>query len=528
MASFQQFIEYHRLKGLQADDLLRIPEWTTANRPTGGDLTAALIGINDDITSYPILEWYDGTTWRQAGATVTETDPVFTASFVSNITSLGAGLNLSGGVLSSLITQYTDAMARAALSLTTSGTGAATYDSSTGVLNIPVASGYTLPTASDTVLGGIKVGSGLSISGSGVLSVNGSLRATLSGSTWDFTTGNILEITLTADLTLSITNLNDLDVGVLIVHQDEVGGWTLTVDGTLPNNWEILDGAGDMTTATFIYNTDTLNWSMVAQYTAPPVPLDSVVTAAVAAATTKYGVAPTTAEQYALNDFILSLKSGVNTWAQVHYLYAFGGFGLINIANPVDSDAAYRAVAPNGMTIDANGRLVVNGTNQYLDSKFNQSINGVTASESFAWYNSINTDSGYDAGTYISGTGILLISRASGSTYCRIEQASDVAVSTSTTSSIGTWIYNLVDTGGGNGTRRVYKNGTQLGSDINTTVAAAVNQTEFWGCFSSATTPSTFKNAGYGIIWRGKQLSTSQVTQLNSAIGTYIAATSRT
>jgi hypothetical protein len=54
----------------------------------------------------------------------------------------GISYNSSTGVVSSTITQYTDALARTAVSLTTSGSsGAATYNSSTGVLNIPT---YTL------------------------------------------------------------------------------------------------------------------------------------------------------------------------------------------------------------------------------------------------------------------------------------------------------------------------------------------------------------------------------------------------
>jgi len=54
--------------------------------------------------------------------------------------SAGTGISYSTttGVISSTITQYTDALARNAISLTTSGTsGAATYSPSTGVLNVP-------------------------------------------------------------------------------------------------------------------------------------------------------------------------------------------------------------------------------------------------------------------------------------------------------------------------------------------------------------------------------------------------------
>jgi hypothetical protein len=63
------------------------------------------------------------------------------SSFIT-LTSLSANTGVSynnlTGVITSTITQYTDALARAAISLTTTGTsGAATYNSTTGVLNIP-------------------------------------------------------------------------------------------------------------------------------------------------------------------------------------------------------------------------------------------------------------------------------------------------------------------------------------------------------------------------------------------------------
>lgn len=57
---------------------------------------------------------------------------------------------------------------QAPIALTTIGSGAASFSGST--LNIPTPSSYSLPTANGATLGGIKVGSNLSIDGSGVLS----------------------------------------------------------------------------------------------------------------------------------------------------------------------------------------------------------------------------------------------------------------------------------------------------------------------------------------------------------------------
>ncbi len=64
---------------------------------------------------------------------------------------------------------YTDARVRAAIS----GTSPIVVNSSTGAISCPTCqvSAYTLPAATGSVLGGLKIGSGLAIDGSGVVSV---------------------------------------------------------------------------------------------------------------------------------------------------------------------------------------------------------------------------------------------------------------------------------------------------------------------------------------------------------------------
>jgi hypothetical protein len=75
---------------------------------------------------------------------------------------------------------YGTASTSSNITLTTTGTGSATLSGTT--LNIPTPSTYSLPTASGSTLGGIKVGSNLSMDGSGVLSANinaGSISGTV-------------------------------------------------------------------------------------------------------------------------------------------------------------------------------------------------------------------------------------------------------------------------------------------------------------------------------------------------------------
>ena len=89
---------------------------------------------------------YDSATflWKNVAGTTTNiaegTNLYYTDARVRAALSAGVGIsyNNTTGVISSTITQYTDALARAAISLTTTGTsGASTYNSTTGVLNIP-------------------------------------------------------------------------------------------------------------------------------------------------------------------------------------------------------------------------------------------------------------------------------------------------------------------------------------------------------------------------------------------------------
>ena len=82
-----------------------------------------------------------GISYNNTTGVITNSAPDQTVSLTN-----GAGISVSGTypsfTIASTITQYTDALARASISLTTTGSsGAATYNSTTGVLNIPQYSG---------------------------------------------------------------------------------------------------------------------------------------------------------------------------------------------------------------------------------------------------------------------------------------------------------------------------------------------------------------------------------------------------
>jgi hypothetical protein len=118
-----------------------------------------------------------GITYNSTTGAISYSGTVYTDSSIRGLFSGSTGIsyNSTTGAISSTITQYTDALARGAISLTTTGSsGASTYNSTTGVLNIPnygsALSGY-LPLTGGTLtgaLGGTSASFSGSVSGSSI------------------------------------------------------------------------------------------------------------------------------------------------------------------------------------------------------------------------------------------------------------------------------------------------------------------------------------------------------------------------
>ena len=118
------------------------------------------------------------------GAVVLDTDDIqelaspvnkwFTDLRARAALSAGTGISYSSstGVIASTITQYTDALARGAISLTTTGSnGSASYNSTTGVLNVPA---YTLSgLGGQPLAGNLTALAGLSYSSLGFIKMTG-------------------------------------------------------------------------------------------------------------------------------------------------------------------------------------------------------------------------------------------------------------------------------------------------------------------------------------------------------------------
>jgi hypothetical protein len=179
---------------------------STANKILGSTSTTTIAlstaaGAKDIINFY-----YDGTNyfWNvgQGYGTAATSSTTNLATGVTGTLAVANGgtgaATLTGLVKGTGTTAMVAAVAgtdyQAPLTLTTTGSGAASLSGNT--LNIPSTTNYTLPTSSASTLGGVKVGTNLSIDGNGVLSAVTSVvrmnsdefTATAAQTTFTFTT----------------------------------------------------------------------------------------------------------------------------------------------------------------------------------------------------------------------------------------------------------------------------------------------------------------------------------------------------
>lgn len=129
-----------------------------------------------------------------------------------------------------------------------------------------------------------------------------------------------------------------------------------------------------------------------------PIPLDPDAIAFLTAA----GITDPTISA-AINTLVVDLKAA-SLWTEMQIVYPLvGGTASTckwNLMNPVDSDAAYRMIFPNGGTFSAGG-WATNGTNQYGDTNLiGTSIgNSVNDFHVSLYADDIIAESGLDFGT---------------------------------------------------------------------------------------------------------------------------------
>ena len=210
--------------------------------------TYTLAGLGGISASF--LSGGTGITYNSSTGVISYSGTVYTDASVRGLISAGTGLsyNSSTGVFSYSGTVYTDSSIRALISLTTNGSsGAATYNNTTGVINVP---NYTL-----AGLGGISL---TSLSGSAPITYNSSTGAIgitqattstngyLSATDWNTFNGKQSALTL-GNVTESVSNVlmfpdggTNKTIGNLSIQVVQAGstssGYLSTTDWNTFNN----------------------------------------------------------------------------------------------------------------------------------------------------------------------------------------------------------------------------------------------------------------------------------------------------
>jgi hypothetical protein len=209
--------------------------WTLPDR--SGNVVIAYASLPTYLMSADGLPVLVSTGLSYASGILTNTAPDQTV-----VLSNGAGISVTGTypnfTIASTITQYTDAMARAAISLTTTGSsGAATYSSLTGAFNIP---NYTL-----SGLGGVPTSRNITI--------NGTTFDLSADRTWNV--GTVTSVGITNGTGISVSGSPITSSGVITITNtapDQTvvlnNGTGISVTGTYPN-FTVTNTAPDQTVA---------------------------------------------------------------------------------------------------------------------------------------------------------------------------------------------------------------------------------------------------------------------------------------
>lgn len=252
---------------------------------------------------------------------------------VNSAVTIIAGTGLSGGgtvslggtiTLNNTITQYTDALARAAISLTTTGaSGASTYNNTTGVFNIPT---YTA-----SGLGAVPT--------TRTLTINGTTQDLSANRTWSV--GTVTSVGATAGTGISISGSPITTSG------------SITITNTAPDQTVVLsNGSGINVTGTYPNFTIT---STITQYT------DALARAALSAGT---GISYNSSTGVITNsapDQTVALTAGTNisiTGSYPNFTINATGSGSVTSVNLT----AGTGISVSGGPITTSGSITVNNT----------------------------------------------------------------------------------------------------------------------------------------------------------------------
>lgn len=222
----------------------------------------------------------------------------------------------------------------------------------------------------------------------------------------------------------------------------------------------------------------------------------------------------------AVDAFIVAVKAGANTWAQIKGLYFFLGTGTVNARTPGTYDLS--SATPPSITADGS---VSNGTTHLWDTDIVPNVDLADQSESHGYYVKTYGGSGAVAGARDSSAGTYLLPTSPATQ--RLQQASDTSVTNA--AAAGTYVHSIRT----DGTVRMLKNGTAVNNQTGQSGQPATTSPLLLHASNNAGAPGSpnaqlYSASTLGIYVIGLELTNTQMDELSAAITTFITAMSRT
>lgn len=223
------------------------------------------------------------------------------------------------------------------------------------------------------------------------------------------------------------------------------------------------------------------------------------------------------ADKLIINDFFLALKA-FGIYYKTDFCHIWYNNSLLNIVNPVDSDAAHRAELIGSPTYDNNG-VTTNGATNYVNLNYNPNAAAADPNDTARafYFRSVGTGSNF--GALDGGFQGSFLSIDQGGMFWGLSSFYETGVTPSPKT--GFWLIN-----------RTASNAADLrlndvSVDTDTTASAGnINADEYMGCRNIAGA-NNFSADNFCFTWGGRSLTPTEATNFNTAVVTLQTAWGR-
>jgi len=233
-------------------------------------------------------------------------------------------------------------------------------------------------------------------------------------------------------------------------------------------------------------------------------------------------------EANAVNNLVIGLKAD-GLWTKIYATYPLvGGTSTTmkyNLKNPLDTDAAFRAVFSGGWTYSNNG-ILGNGANSFADTKFNPTTIGVTKSNfGVSVYSRTNT-SGYkvDIGAVDTPATYVWI-------VPRFDSVTDFAGSFDDSNFNGNYLTNTLGlisvVRDSTTTQKLYQAGVQKGTRTAFNATGNINQNIYFGARNNVGVAANYTDRQYSLIAIHEGFNATEMTNFNNRVTTFQTALNR-